>query len=241
MLKGFRIVYGLLLLTSRWLRRQPTWLIQSTLSYIGFAVLLYAWGGIEGLKNVIIALVINGMWGTGVNIVAQDVGYYRLMRIQDMLIASPVKPYHYIVAIFLSALAFPATSIGVIVFVVGYINAWTALGFALLLGLPVLLAGITIGLSIVLRVEKPVNISAITNPISWLLSILPPVYYPAWLLPEALRPIALSLPTSAAAELARQLTGLGFSINPLYPMVVLVIWSTIGVLLATKTMKWGLS
>ncbi len=241
MLEGLRIVYGLLLLTSRWLRRQPTWLIQSTLSYIGFAVLLYAWGGIEGLKNVIIALVINGMWGTGVNIVAQDVGYYRLMRIQDMLIASPVKPYHYITAIFLSALAFPAASICVIIFIVGYINAWAMLGFSLLVGLPVLLAGITLGLGIVLRIEKPVNVSAITNPISWLLSILPPVYYPAWLLPETIRPIALSLPTSAAAELARQFAGLGYSINPLYPVIVLIAWSIIGLLLASKTIRWGLS
>lgn len=241
MIKGLRIIYGLLILTSGIIRRQPTWLIQSTLSYIGFAVLLYAWGGINGLKNVIIALVINGMWGTGVNIVAQDVGYYRLMHIQDMLVASPIKPYHYIAAIFLSALIFPATSICVIIFIVGYINAWAMLVFSLLVGLPVLLSGITLGLGIVLRIEKPVNVSAITNPISWLLSILPPVYYPAWLLPETLRPIALSLPTSAAAELARQFTGLGYSINALYPALILIMWTVVGLVLASKTIRWGLS
>lgn len=49
-----------------------------------------------------------------------------------------------------------------------------------------------------MRIKKPVKVSAITNPISWLLVILPPVYYPVSIIPEHLGPITLTPPTSSA-------------------------------------------
>ena len=55
MFRFLRQVYGIAYLTSRWIFRQPAWLIQSMLAIVGFAILLYAWGGVEGLKNIIVA------------------------------------------------------------------------------------------------------------------------------------------------------------------------------------------
>ena len=235
-----RIIYGVAYLDSRWIKRQPTWLLQSILSYIGFAVLLYAWGGVEGLRNLVLAMIISGLWSTGVNIVSQSVGWYRVSHVQDMFIASPVKPIHYIIGFFASAMIFPVTTILSILPIVYILNAWNMVLLSLAIGLLVLLSGIMIGLYIVMSVEKPVNVSAITNPVSWLLVILPPVYYPASIIPEQLRLIALIPPTSAASEIIRQLTGLGTSVPIWYPATILCLWATIGVLLVSKTMKWGL-
>ena len=241
MIESLRKIYGIAYLSSRWIIRQPVWLIQSTLSLIGFAVLLYAWGGLEGLKHIIIAWIIGGLWGTGVNIVGQEVGWHRMMYLHDMFIASPVKPVHYLIGVFTMSLTFPVIELLVMIPLAYMLNAWNILFISLLMGLPVLLASIMLGLIIVMRVEKPINISAITNPISWLLVVLPPVYYPAWILPEQARIIALAIPTSAAAEIARQLTGLGTSINILYPTIIVATWVIAGIILASKTIKWGLN
>ncbi len=238
-----RIIYGIAYLESRWLKRQPTWILQSILSYIGFAVLLYAWGGLEGLRNLVVAMVIAGFWGTGVNIVAQSTGWNRVSRIQDMFIASPLGPLHYILGIFIftSSLVFPLATMTAMLSIVGLVNAWRILLWSLAIGLPVLLVGIAIGLYVVMRIEKPVNVSAITNPISWLLVILPPVYYPSTILPGNLRPLSLIPPTSAAAEIVRQITGLTPATSTWwYPVMVLVAWASIGVILLSKTVKWGL-
>lgn len=235
-----RQIFGIAYLTSRWIKRQPTWLLQSVLSYIGFAILLYAWGGITGLKNLIIAMLISGFWSVGVNIVGQEIGWARISGTQDMFIASPIKPLHFVIGIFIMSLIFPLIDLIALIPIVYILNAWNIMILALVIGLPVLLIGIMLGLIIVMRIRTPVNVSAITNPISWLLTILPPVYYPAWIIPEPARYIALTIPTSASAEIVRQLIGMGTSVPLWYPVIVVVLWITIGILTASKTIRWGL-
>lgn len=234
------MVYGVAYLSSRWVLRQPSWLLQSMLSMVGFAILLYAWGGLEGLRNIVLAWVIAALWSAGLNIVGQEVGWHRVILLHDMFVAGPLKPLHYLIGLFLVSLIFPCIELLILLPIALLLNALWDLLLAIVLGLPVLLSGITLGLTIVMRIEKPINVSAITNPIAWLLIILPPVYYPAWILPHQIRPIALLIPTSAAAEIVRQLVGMGASINILYPMTILFAWILIGTIMASKTIKWGL-
>ena len=228
-------------LRSKFILRQPTWLLQSVLSYIGFAILLYVWGGVEGLRNLIIAMIVGGLWGTGINIVAQSVGWYRVSKVQEMFIVSPVGPIHYIVGTFLASIVFPLTALIALIPLIYVLNAWCVMIYSLLMGFTTLYVGIMVGLYIVLRVEKPMNVSAITNPISWLLTILPPVYYPASIIPnDTLRAISLLAPTSAAAEIARQLSGIKSIIDVSIPTTILTFWITLGTYLMIKSMKWGL-
>ena len=177
MIIPLRKVCGIAYLCSRWILRQPAWLIQNVLTLIGFSILLYAWGGVEGLRYIIIAWIIGGLWSTGVNIVAQEVGWHRMMYLHDMLIASPIKPVHYLIGMFITSLIFPVIGLLTMIPLAYILNAWNIMLISLIMGLPVLLTSIMVGLIIVMRIEKPVNISAITNPIAWLLVILPPVYY----------------------------------------------------------------
>ncbi len=235
-----RMIYGVAYLSSRFIIRQPAWLIQSVLSYIGFAILLYMWGGIEGLKNLIVAMIVGGLWSTGVNIVAQSVGWDRVSKIHDMFVVSPARPIHYILGYFLSAMVFPLSVLATMLPLVYVLNAWNIAIASLAMGIVTLLVGIEVGLYIVLRVDKPMNVSAITNPISWLLTILPPVYYPLALIPQKFRLLALIAPTASAAELARQLSGIEVAVPTLAPVLVLTAWVTLGTYLLIKTMRWGL-
>ncbi len=49
--------------------------------------------------------------------------------------------------------------------------------------------------------------------------MLPPVFYPAYLLPSTLRYAVMVVPTAAAAELVRQVSGIGASVSAIVPLV----------------------
>ncbi len=233
-------IKGIAYLASRWIRRQPLWLVQDAFMVVGFAILMYIWGGIEGLKNVFIAWFISGSWGMGINFVSQSIGWDKQGKVMDMFIASPARPVHYVIGYFISGSVFVAVDMLIILPLIAYLNAWNILVGSLITVAPLLISGTLVGLTIVMRIKKPTNISAITNPLQMLLVILPPVFYPAQVIPLNIRYFVLLIPTAAGAELARQLSGLSTWNNMWYPAMVLVAWAIIGVITSAKTVKWGM-
>ena len=233
-------IKGIVYLTSRWIRRQPMWLVQDLFIVLGFAILMFVWGGINGLRNVLVAWFISGAWSMGVNLVAQSIGWDKQQKTMDMFIASPVRPPHYVFGYFLSGLVFLAADFLYMLILIIYLNAWVIVAASLIAVLPLLLISNLIGLSIVMRIKKPTNISAITNPLQMMLIILPPVFYPASVLPETLRYLVLLIPTAAGAEIARQLSGLSSWHNLWYPTAVLAVWAVLGILASSRVVKWGM-
>lgn len=215
---------------------------------LGFIVIMYAWGGFEGLRNLVIAWLIAGGWSLGINLVGQEVGWDRVARILHIYIASPISPFNYILGHFISSLMFLGVElavVGLIAFKLGFI---TELLVGLLLSIPLMFISMLLGLAIALKLREGVNVSAITNPLSTILQILPPVLYPAKILPSQvvvlgvsipLRKIALVVPTATAAEIARQLAGLGASESLTYVATVLTAWTIVSILLALYAIKWG--
>jgi len=112
--------------------------------------------------------------------------------------------------------------------------------YSLLTGLALIPFGVLLGTSIAFYIKKPGNISAVTNPIVSILTLLPPVFYPTTTLPEPLRYIALLIPTSAAASLARTLGGLETAYHPLAPLLVLAAWTIAAFIAANRLVKWSL-
>ncbi len=233
-------INGVVYLTSRWIRRQPLWLVQDLFIVIGFAILMFVWGGITGLKNVMVAWFISGAWSMGVNLVAQSIGWDKQGKTMDMFIASPVKPFHYIFGYFISSTVFMVADFIYMLPLILFLDAWGIVLASLIAVGPLLVISNLVGLSIVMRIKKPTNISAITNPIQMMLIILPPVFYPASVIPEGARYFVLLIPTAAGAELARQLSGLSTWDNLWYPSAILLGWVVLGILTSSKTVKWGM-
>ncbi len=239
---------GIAYLTSRWIIRQPSWLLQSVLTMLGFIVIMYAWGGIEGLRNLIIAWLIMGGWSMGLNLVAQEIGWDRVTKTLYMYIASPIKPFNYILGNFVSGTMFLGVELVIVGSMAYILGFFTELLVGLLLSIPLMFISMLLGIAIVMKLREGVNVSAITNPIASIFSILPPVLYPAKLVPSQvvvlgiaipLRRIALLVPTATAAELARQLAGLGVSESLTYVATVFTAWITVSILVALYAIKWG--
>ncbi|WFO74790.1 hypothetical protein J4526_06870 [Desulfurococcaceae archaeon MEX13E-LK6-19] len=239
---------GVAYLTSRWIIRQPTWLFQSVMFMLGFIVIMYAWGGVEGLRNLIIAWLIMGGWSTGINLIAQEIGWSRVGRTLHMYIASSITPFSYILGSFISSMMFLGVELVVVGFMAYMLGFFTELLVGLLLSIPLIFISMLLGIAIVMKLREGVNVSAITNPIANIFSILPPVLYPAKLVPSQvvvlgiaipLRKIALLVPTATAAELARQLAGLGVSESLTYVATVFATWIIISIVIALYAIKWG--
>ncbi len=239
--EGLRRIWGMTYLASRWIIRQPLWLIQGFAITIGFFVLLYAWGGRAGVNNFVIGAVIAGMWGVGINLVGQDIGWYRLMKLYDMFVATELTPTHFILGVFLSSMVFEATTLAAYLPIALAFGAVRQLITALAVGLVELTLATFLGLVVAMRVSAATNVSSVTNTLSSMLQVLPPVYYPAYLLPGAVKYAVMAVPTAAAAELARQLSGLGASVPMIVPLASLCTWVIGAFLAANKVVRWGMA
>lgn len=238
-METLRRVLGVAALESRWIIRQPAWLLQDLFLVAAFAILLWAWGGGYAARSVVIAWMIAGAWGLGVNMVGQIVGESRMTGLYGLYVASPLRPAEYLAGIMLSSLLPLPVSVAALTLLAGMLHAVGLVPAALAGGLMLLPSSVGLGLAIAMRVRKPTNIAAVTNPVTLVLTMLPPVFYPLRALPAALRPLALLVPTSAAAELARSLAGYLPAYSPQVPALVLAAWDVALVAAASRLIRWG--
>ncbi len=239
---SLRRVLGVAALSSKWILRQPTWMIQDVLIIASLFIILTAWGGREAAMNLVAAWIVVGAWGVGVNGVGQEVGWSRIARYYYMYVASPLKPLEYLAGIVLGNMPLVAVDASVLVAASTLLLGDPSIVlYGLAGGFMLLPVAVFTGLSIVLRLRRPTNISAVTNPVTFILTLLPPVFYPLSILPPVLRPAALLVPTVAAAELARSLAGLSVaSYPPIVPFTVLAAWLVASGLAAGRVVRWGL-
>jgi ABC-2 type transport system permease protein len=234
------MVLGVAVLSSRWVVRQPAWLVQDALMVAAFGLILWAWGGIEAVKSVVIGWIVAGAWGAGINGVGQEVGWSRVQGTLQMFIASPLTPRAYFLGVLLGSTIFVIPVELAIVSLLAYaMGAPSLVLAALVAGLLLTPISTLLGLSIAMRIKRPTNISAITNPVTSVLILLPPVFYPALALPEPLRLLAIAVPTGAAAELSRAMAGYYNAFSYVEPLAVLVAWAAIAIVLASRTIRWG--
>ena len=234
----YRII-GISVLTSRWIIRQPLWILQSLLFILGFIILMVAWGGMEAVKNFALVLVISGYWTIGVNIVAQEYGWNRIYHLDEMFIASPVTILDYFIGIVLGVSIYNTIFMAISMIMLIYLGIPHIMLPLLVLGLIGLILGSFIGLIAVLMVKNPTNISAITNPLVTLTNMLPPVYYPSVVLPPIIDKALVMVPTATLMEIARYYTGMPTVISPIEATIILIAWLAATLLTLSRLITWG--
>jgi len=221
-------------------RRQWMWIAQSFVVFLGLAFMFYAWGGGGALKHLVVASLIVGGWGLGLNVAAQFIGYDKFSGDFERVVCTPLTLLEYILGYVLGSMIFAAAQTPALI-ALGLLLELpiTGLLLALLLSIVGTFIGLFVSLSILLRIENPMNVSAVTNPLYTLTTMIPPVYYPPTLIPEQLRLLALIAPTSALVDLGRALCGLQ-NFYPLWASAAsITAWSIAAALLSASKMKWG--
>jgi ABC-2 type transport system permease protein len=234
-----RRIIGIAMISSRWIVRQPLWIVQGIISIIGISVLMMVWGGLEAIKNLALAFIIIGFWGQGLNLMAQNIGWYRVNKIEDMFICSPISILEYYVGVGLGTLTFSLINLFPSFLILFYVDLLYVIPIVLVMGAISLFIGSFVGLIAVLNIKNPTNVSAITNPLYTLTVLLPPVYYPAFYLPYPINMIASIIPTSVLMELSRYFVGIQTVFNFTILTILLIIWFLAPLIFLFKIISWG--
>jgi len=224
------------------IRTQPLYLINvvaSPLSFLFFifiasngTLLAYGIGG--GMLMTMLSI------GTSLQ---TDISHYRQdLKLQDMVVASPVEAYVYVAGIALSELVYSLPGLGVFVilwYATGWANPLGAVTIALVLVLVWAFAS-ALGFTLATFLQDVRETFIFSGIISMALSVLPPVYYPISRLPPWLQTVAYASPTTYAADLLHRAFGQPGvpGVSPWLDWAVLVGFTAVLLGLAAWKARW---
>ena len=161
-----------------------------------------------------------------------DCAYLRLERqLQQIFVASPVRPISYVLGMALSELAFALPALTLFLAILEIVRPFGAVTFAVLLGVILLtwLMATTLGFLISTLFRQLREIWPIGTLVFSTLSIIPPLFYPASRIPASYQWLAFLAPSTYAGQLADSAVGLsygsltpGFLNSPVFDLVGLV-------------------
>ena len=159
-------------------------------SLVGAIILTFAFTGLFASQSV----YFNKQW----------------FRFQDMFVASKVSPASYALGLSVSGLVVALPSVVVATVLLVLAAPASALGVLLLLATSILLwiGLVFVGFAIGATTKNARRANSIPQVLSIALGFLPPVYYPLSTLPAYAQPLAMLLPTTHAAQLAKYYFGL---------------------------------
>jgi ABC-2 type transport system permease protein len=222
-------------------RRQWMWAVQNIMFTASTVLLVLGWGGSQAAKTLVPVYIVASGWGFGLNIVGQSVGYDRISREWERLVASPLNLIEYLIGLTLGSSPPLLPGIFVLIVLAPVLGlSMASVVVALLLSLVAMVIGAFLALAIVLRIRNPMNISAITNPLVTLTTFLPPVLYPPTIVPEPLRTALAAIPTVALAEITKLLTVGASAISVELCIASIAAWLAATVIATLKVLRWGL-
>jgi ABC-2 type transport system permease protein len=162
----------------------------ATQSLVGAIILTFAFTGLFASQSV----YFNKQW----------------FRFQDMFVASKVSPASYALGLSVSGLVVALPSVLVALVLLLLSRPASAAGVLLLLATSSLLwiGLVFVGFAIGATTKNARRANSIPQVLSIALGFLPPVYYPLSVLPSYAQPLAMLIPTTHAAQLAKYYFGL---------------------------------
>jgi len=223
---------------SAWFMKSRLWIVNQLIipisMYIVFLLVIGRGFEINALIGGLIALA----WNAGSNALSQQIFSYRsYYRLLDMFIASPVTPTIFIAGTALGALLnalLPALPIFALVIIYKGVDVVILIPVFLLSWI---LGSIT-GFFMAYRARSPARFYALANLLYYLLTILPPVYYPASIIPGIGMYIALLIPTATLSDLARISISIEPPLNLYYDLIVIIVYLTVLLTLTLRYAEW---
>ncbi len=224
------------------IRRSPLWLVVQLAIPLTIIFFISLYAPEEAISEAIIGGLITIMVSAGLAL-QSDIVWYRVeIKFQDMAVASPISPVDYMFGIAFSELAYSSPAVALF------------LGMAAMRGLlspqtiPILILSLLLtwvfalstGFYLATKVTDLRHVWALSGLLSILISMIPPVYYSVDLLPQWIRPIALLVPTTHAALLAKNAAGITVLTagEQAASLITLMAWSIGFIILASKKSMW---
>jgi len=174
-----------------------------------FLYLFWLVGGMGLGRHVLFGSLIAIPMNAGVIALPQSIVAYKFRKLQDMYVASPVNQFVYLMGNGLARLLFALPGI----FFVGGILLWahympfSALPVAIAVVLLSWAVGCALGFMLASYISNVMVIGQISNLLGLVMVMLPPVSYPIELLSARWQWLALTLPSTSAAQLIKVASG----------------------------------
>jgi len=192
--------------------------------------------GAESLIGILVAVA----WASGAFALARKLATYRIYKLLDVFVASPVTQLEFAVAAALAHLVVLVAPSAVVMAILVALRGAPIPRVLLLLAwvLACWALGVLFGVIVFNRIADPVKIGSLSNLVNLALILLPPVMYPVDLLPGALQLISQAIPTVALKMVALSIYGLTAE-TPIVAVAALALYFAAFTLLAVKTSHWG--
>lgn len=237
-MKALISILSIARMLSSWHLRSKLWWINTIITPLSiFIMLKLLTPGLE--IQAIIGGIIALVWNSATNSLPQQLFFYKRYGLKEIIVASPINPHVFALGAALSVLGSCLAPAFVLVgLLFAHFQSIPVLTYLLLALIFTWFIGSMIGFFISGYATNPIRIGAITNTMSFLLIMMPPVYYPLETLPEILRPIAICIPTVALSFIAKIPLYAISSNHYFQAMSVILIYSIISPILAIKYYKW---
>ena len=223
-------------------KRNPLWVISYIIAPISFLVLIRVFARASMMGYALVGGMLMTIVSNGIGLMGDTVFYKNTIKLQDMMVASPLNPLAYLTGFILSGLFFATPGLTIFWLLMIYYGLLTITNFIplTLISLATLIPMAGIGFITAGLVKEERFVWPLSGILTFLLTVLPPVYYPATLLPHKIAIIAMTLPTSAGAALFHKHTGL-LQKTPIPETILWLILLTEGAILLLLTLyksKW---
>jgi ABC-2 type transport system permease protein len=224
------------------LRRAPLWVVSYLLIPLALLFFFRIHGNVVMMKLALIGGIIMVAVSNGISIFG-DAAFFRIyVKYQDLLVATPIRPMSYAMGLSLSMLVFASPGLALFV-ALALVAGLMTVKFTLALAActtAVWISASLMGFTISTLFKSLRHVWPMASILSMILSLLPPIYYPATVLPQELQWIGALAPTGAAAMILHhaaglvevEATALGASIASLIAYIVVL------ALLSSLKVRW---
>jgi ABC-2 type transport system permease protein len=241
-MNGIRRMLGVIYLQTKVAFRN--WWIYITVSLLpaSYYLVFYLVGGATLSDHVLFGSLVSLTLNVGVVSLPQFLVLARQRRLQEMMVASPVRPVEYMMGFAISRLLFALPGLAVLFGLLLGLDRLSLSGLPVLLPILIItwLVGSMIGFLLGTAIPSLSTVGSVANLVGFLLMLIPPVLYPDELLAPAWRLPARLLPSSAAAFLIRDAAGLLQADLSAYWVAwgTLLVWTVACFLFVTRKARW---
>ena len=239
---GRQVIASVLVNSIYEMENYPVVLLNTVLSPLSFLLVIAFVSRGQLIADAVEGGFIMSMFNSGMSLQGDLSHLKNDFKLQDMVVSSPTSPAAYVTGMALAEVIYSTPALAVLSVLAaiyvhpGAVQALELLGVLLLM----FLASVALGYTLSTFSSDIVQSFAFSRLISTLFSTLPPVYYPITLIPTPFRYAAYLSPTTYAAEISQNATGL-LSIAPFETAAAWgILLTTTGILalIGVKKARW---
>ncbi|MDJ0269321.1 MAG: ABC transporter permease [Aigarchaeota archaeon] len=227
------------------LRRNIYWSFHYALAPLAFLFFIYLYGGSGSVGYALAGGFVMVTVTASVSMETEAAFNRIVLKLHEMYVASPVRPLTYVIGLALANQLSAAPGVATFLVITTALTLLTPLLFFTIIFslITVWITFSVLGYIISTLVRDLRDLWTWSPIITGLVSVLPPVFYPLELLPEALRGVAYIIPTATAARLVHIAIGAVTAAQQEWILLwtAAAIQSTIAIAVLLRNTRWRIT